>query len=76
MTGRRPGDRPERVRRAAIVGLVAVSLGGLAIPRYVVSATGVGDELALSLVPSGLVLLATFAVLRLTTFGRGGARTA
>lgn len=58
---------PDRVL-AAISGSIAVLLAGVAIPRYVASVPGVGDELALVLALSGIVLLLAFAVLRATVF--------
>lgn len=56
---------------AAVIGYVAVGLAGIVVPRAVSSFLmfPVTNELTVTLVGSGLVLLLTFALLRLTAFG-------
>jgi hypothetical protein len=62
---------PRRARATAgALGVVAFGLAGVVVPRAVDS-LGIGDELAITLAGSGLVLLLAFALLRLTAF-RGG----
>ena len=55
---------------AAALGVVAVGLAGIVIPRAVTSVITLPtrNELTVTLVGSGLVLLFTFALLRLTAF--------
>lgn len=55
---------------AAALGFVAVGLAGIVIPRAVTSVIPfpTSNELTVTLVGSGLVLLFTFALLRLTAF--------
>lgn len=55
---------------ATVIGLVTVGLAGAVIPRAVSSiiAPPAANELAIALAGSGLVLLLTFALLRLTVF--------
>jgi hypothetical protein len=55
---------------AATLGFVAVGLAGIVIPRAVASnfTPVTSNELTVSLVGSGLVLLLTFTLLRLTAF--------
>lgn len=55
---------------AAAIGFVAVGLAGIVIPRAVglfLTFPG-GNELMVALLGSGLILLLTFALLRLTAF--------
>jgi hypothetical protein len=62
---------PRRARATAVVlGSVAVGLSGVVIPRAVTSliAPPAANELMITLIGSGLVLLLTFALLRLTAF--------
>lgn len=55
---------------AAALGIVAVGLAGIVIPRVIDSfiETPATNELMLALVISGVVLLFTFMLLRLTAF--------
>lgn len=55
---------------AAAIGFVAVGLAGIVMPRAVTSVLifPAADELMVTLTGSGLVLLLTFALLRLTAF--------
>lgn len=55
-------------------GLFAVILAGVAIPRYVVTLTGIPDELPLTLALSVVVLVLTFVALRITTFHQRNAQ--
>ncbi|WP_232700851.1 hypothetical protein [Halobacterium wangiae] len=62
---------PPQARATAVaIGCVAVGLAGVVIPRTVNSflPVPVGNELLITLTGSGLVLLLTFALLRLTVF--------
>jgi hypothetical protein len=52
---------------AGIIGSIAVVVGGLIIPRFIVF-TGVADEFVIIIALSGLVLLLSFAALRITIF--------
>lgn len=52
----------------AIIGLLSVGLAGVVIPRLIGEFTNIGDEMTVTLLLSGLVLLLTFAVLRLVVF--------
>lgn len=67
---------PRRARTTATsIGFLAVGLAGVLIPRAVTSfiALPPGNELEVTLVGSGLVLLLTFPLLRMTVFhNRGG----
>ena len=54
----------------SIIGLLSVGLAGVVSPRLVTEFTSVTNEMALSLFVSGLVLLLTLAVLRVTVFSR------
>lgn len=64
---------PRRERAtAAAIGVVAVGLAGVVVPRAVTSVVSpAANELAVTLVGSGLVLLLAVSLLRLTAF-RGG----
>lgn len=53
---------------AAATGILGVVLAGAVVPRYAARAVRAGETLWLSLLLAGLVLLVTFAVLRITTF--------
>ena len=67
---------PRRARvTAGALGVVAFGLAGVVVPRAVGS-LGIGDELAITLAGSGLVLLFAFALLRLTAFHDGSGRPA
>ena len=67
---------PRRARvTAGALGIVAFGLAGVVVPRAVDS-LGIGDELAITLAGSGLVLLFAFALLRLTAFRDGSGRPA
>lgn len=62
---------PPRARAtAAAIGCVAVGLAGIVVPRAVDSflVIPVSDELTVTLIGSGSILLLTFALLRLTAF--------
>lgn len=54
----------------AVLGIVAVGLAGIVIPRAIDSfiETLATNELTLTLMVSGVVLLLTFTLLRLTAF--------
>ena len=52
---------------AGIIGSIAVVVGGVVIPRFVVF-TGVAEEFVLTIALSGLVLLLSFAALQITIF--------
>jgi len=52
---------------AGIIGSIAVVVGGVVIPRFIVF-TGVADEFVLIIALTGLVLLLLFAALRITIF--------
>ena len=52
---------------AGIIGSISVVVGGVVIPRFLVF-TGVADEFVLLIALSGLVLLLSFAALRITIF--------
>lgn len=61
---------PRRTRvPAAATGLLGILLAGAVVPRYAARAVRAGETLWLSLLLAGIVLLVTFAVLRITTFG-------
>lgn len=61
---------PERTRvPAAATGFVGVTLAGGVVPVYAARAVSAGETLPVSLLLAGVVLLLTFAVLRVTTFG-------
>ena len=67
---------PRRARvTAGALGVVAFGLAGVIVPRAVGS-LGIGDELAITLAGSGLVLLLAFALLRLAAFHGGSGRPA
>ena len=67
---------PRRARvTAGALGVVAFGLAGVVVPRAVGS-LGIGDELAITLAGSGLVLLLAFALLRLTAFQGGSGKPA
>lgn len=51
-------------------GALGVLLAGVVVPRFVTRFTGVADELTLSLLLSGLVILLTVVSLHVTTFTR------
>lgn len=53
---------------AAITGGLGMLLAGAVVPRYAARAVRPGETLWLSLLLAGVVLLLTFALLRLTTF--------
>lgn len=53
---------------AAITGLLGMLLAGTVVPRYAARAVSGGETLWFSLLLAGVVLLATFAILRVTTF--------
>lgn len=61
---------PETRAPAAAIGLTAVGVAGIVVPRAVTSIVAVptGNELTITLVGSGLVLLLTFALVRMTAF--------
>lgn len=61
---------------AGIIGLIAVVVGGAVVPRFMVNFTGIADELPLTVAISGLILLLTFATLRITTFSQRTAHSA
>lgn len=63
---------PEARATAAAIGGIAVGLAGIVVPRAVDSflVIPLTNELMASLIGSGLVLLLTFALLRLTAFDR------
>lgn len=61
---------------AATSGLLGVVIAGVVAPRFVTRFTGVPDELTLSLLLSGVVLLLTVGLLHLTTFSRTAPQTA
>lgn len=63
---------PESRATAAAIGGIAVGLAGIVVPRAVDSflVIPLTNELMVSLIGSGLVLLLTFALLRLTAFDR------
>lgn len=67
---------PEQRPIGAIMGLLAVVLAGVVIPRLIARATSVRDELTATLALSGLVLLLTVALLRLTVFDRAAPQPA
>jgi hypothetical protein len=50
---------------AGIIGSIAVVVGGLVIPKFIVF-TGIADEFSLLIALSGLILLLSFAALRIT----------
>jgi len=52
---------------AGIIGSIAVVVGGLVIPRFLVF-KGVADEFVLIIALSGFVLLLSFCALRITIF--------
>ena len=60
----------ERRMMAGLIGGIAVVVGGVAVPRFFVDFTGFANELSLSVALSGLVLLLSFATLRITTFSQ------
>lgn len=63
---------PPQARATAVaIGCVAVGLAGIVVPRAVNSFLSfpVTNELMVALIGSGLILLLTFALLRLTAFG-------
>lgn len=61
---------PEARVPAALLGLLAVGLAGIVVPRVVetIGSVPIANELVVSLLASGLILLLTFALLRLTAF--------
>lgn len=61
---------PESRATAAVIGCVAVGLAGIVVPRAVDSflVIPLTNELMGTLIGSGLILLLTFALLRLTAF--------
>lgn len=71
--------RDERATASAL-GLTAVGLAGIVIPRAVTTIADpvlvIGNELVVTLAASGLVLLLSFALVRSTTFRRRPDRTA
>lgn len=58
----------ERRMLAGIIGAIAVIVGGAVVPRLIVNFTAIADEFPLIVALSGLVLLLSFAILRVTTF--------
>lgn len=60
----------DKLTVAGISGLFALLLAGVVIPRFVSHATTGADELSLSIVLGGVVMLLTVALLHLTTFRR------
>lgn len=65
----------EEHRIAGFVGTLTVLLAGVAVPRTVASVTWPIDELAATVALSGLLLVVTFAVLRITVFDRARPNT-
>ena len=61
--------RDEQVT-ASFVGILTFLVAGVAVPRAVVSSTWPLDELAATVALAGVVLLLTFAILRVTAFDR------
>lgn len=65
--------RDERAT-AGVIGLTAVGLAGIVIPRAVTSLgdgpVPIGDELSITLAFSGFTLLITYGLLRMTAFRR------
>jgi hypothetical protein len=57
----------EKQIMAGIIGSIAVVVGGLVIPRFIVF-KGVADEFVLIIALSGFVLLLSFCALRITIF--------
>lgn len=55
---------------AGLIGGITVIVGGVAVPQLIVNFTGIANELLLTVVLSGLVLLLSFATLRVTIFRR------
>lgn len=53
---------------SAVLGLLAVGIAGVGIPRLVVEFLSVQDEMGVTLALSGIVLLLTIIALRLTVF--------
>lgn len=60
----------ERRMMAGLIGAIAVVVGGVVVPRLIVNFTGIADELPLTIALSGVVLLLSFATLRVTTFSQ------
>lgn len=69
---------PQDRATATAIGCVAVGLAGIVMPRAVGSflVLPVTNELMVTLIGSGLVLLLTFALLRMTAFDNTGRITA
>lgn len=58
----------ERWTIAALSGVFGVLLAGVVVPRFTTQFTEVADELSLSLLLSGIILLLTIALLHITVF--------
>lgn len=54
----------------AVMGLLAVGLAGVAVPRLVAGVPAIRNEMAVTMALSGLVLLLTIALFRVTVFSR------
>lgn len=65
----------EKLAVTAASGVLAVLLAGVVVPRFVETFTVVSNQLTLSLILSGVILLVTVAILHMTTFGRRPVRT-
>lgn len=60
----------------AVMGLIAVSLAGVAVPRLVAGVPAIRNEMVVTLTLSGLVLFSTIALFRMTVFSRRTTRAA